>query len=468
MRHVSAAVEPADEASGMTVVNLAKQRPRAVRRSPTSRIISEFQPDAIEIEESTPSRKTHITLYAVSSLIVALVVWAPLFSINEIVTARGKLATIRPDLVVQPLQTSIIRTIEVSPGNNVGQPLATLDPTFSKADVDALRPRVEALAAAIARIKAELAGNDFAAKDQANPFEIEQARLFAERKAYYAASLQNYDAELAGLQSQSETDEGNEDVLVKRLETMRTVEAMRGQLLDMKVGSRLDFLSARDARLQIEASLSQLRGDLIDLTDKTEKTRAQRLAFVEDFQRITLQELIDTQSKWDAAAEELKKAELREHLVVLTSPADAIVLETAHRSIGFVVQGAETLFTLVPQGVPLRAEVNVDSKDIDEVAVGQSVKLKFDAFPFQKYGTASGVVHVISQDSFRQRDGRGTRPFYRVLIHLTDVRLRHLAKNFHMLAGMTLTAELKAGRRSVISYFLYPMLLDVNESIREP
>lgn len=454
----------------MTVVDLAKQRARSGHRSPTTRIISQFQPDALEIEENAPARKTHITLYAVTALIVACVVWASLSSINEIVTGPGKLITTSQNLVVQPLQTSIIQTLDVSPGDMVhaGQPLATLDPTFSKADVDALRTRVKALAAAIARIDVELSERNFVAEDPANPFEVEQAKLFADRKAYYDASLRNYDAELAGLRSESESDHGNEGILSKRLETLRTVEAMRGQLLGMKVGSRLDLLSARDARLQIESNLSQVRGELINLSDKIEKTEAQRLAFIEDFRRTTLQELIDTQSKWDAASEDLKKAELREHLVVLTSPTDAVVLEIGHRSVGSVVQGAETLFVLVPQGAPLQAEVNVDSKDIGEIAVGQAVRLKLDAFPFQKYGTGSGIVRVISQDSFHSQDGRSVKPFYRILVDLTDMRLRNLPSSFHMLPGMTLTAEMKAGRRSVISYFLYPLLRGLNESIREP
>jgi hemolysin D len=465
----------------MTVVDLAKQRRRVEGRSPTPQIISEFQPDAIEIEESAPSRQTRITLYAVTALIIAAVVWASLSSVTAIVTARGKLITTRPNLVVQPLQTSIIRTIDVSPGDLVrgGQPLATLDPTFSKADVNALRTRVETLETAIARIDAELSGRDFVASDRANPFELVQVKLFAERKAYYEATLRNYGAELAGLRSEIETDAADEALLSKRLETLRSIEAMRGELFDMQVGSRLNLLSSRDARLQVEASLSHIRGDQIDLADKLEKARAQRAAFIEDFRRTTLQELVDTLSKWDAAAEELKKAELREHLVVLTSPIDAVVLDIAHRSIGSVVREAETLFELVPQGVPLQAEVNVDSKDIGEVAVGQAVRLKFDAFPFQKYGTASGIVRVISQDSFqspnggvrdteREGDGRAAKPFYRVLVDLTDMRLRKLPKNFHMLAGMSLTAEMKAGRRSVISYFLYPLLRGLDESIREP
>ena len=101
------------------------------------------------------------------------------------------------------------------------------------------------------------------------------------------------------------------------------------------------------------------------------------------------------------------------------------------------------------------------------------MRLKFDAFPFQKYGTGSGTVRIISSDSFApETKGDGVRPsapaYYRVLVDVTDLHLRGMAEQFQMIPGMAVTAELKAGRRSVISYFLYPLLRGLDESIREP
>jgi HlyD family secretion protein len=54
------------------------------------------------------------------------------------------------------------------------------------------------------------------------------------------------------------------------------------------------------------------------------------------------------------------------------------------------------------------------------------------------------------------------------LVDLTDMRLRNLPEGFQMLPGMTLTAEMKVGSRRVISYFLYPLLRGLDESVREP
>src|SRR5262245_40013184 len=132
------------------------------RRPPVG---TEFQSDAIEVENRAPPRVARVTLYCVLALILTAIGWAAGSQVDMIVTAQGKLITTRPNLVVQPLETSVIREIHVKAGDRVnrGDLLATLDPTFSQADLDQLRNRVAAFDAAINRLRAELAGEDYAA-----------------------------------------------------------------------------------------------------------------------------------------------------------------------------------------------------------------------------------------------------------------------------------------------------------------
>jgi HlyD family secretion protein len=197
------------------------------------------------------------------------------------------------------------------------------------------------------------------------------SELFLQRKRYYEASLSNYDSQIASARAELQTNTNEEALTLRRLETLRAIEGMRSEAMDKAVGSRLNFLEAQAARLEVEDNLSHMRGNEVDLSHRLEKTADERQVFIEDFRRTALQDLVDTLAKRNAAAEDLKKAELRQHMVVLTTPVDAVVLEIARRSIGSVVREAETLFSLVPRDAPLQAEVNVDSKDIGEVAVGQ-------------------------------------------------------------------------------------------------
>lgn len=438
-------------------------------------IVTEFQSDAIEVEHRSPPRIARATLYCVVAMIAVAVTWASVSTVDMIVTAQGKLITTRPNLVVQPLETSVIRDIHVRAGDRVnrGDLLATLDPTFSQADLDQLRNKVAAFDASINRLRAELDGFEYVVGNSASADEVLQRKVFLQRKASYDAQMQNYDAQIASAQANLKTAQDEQGVLIQRLETMKSIEAMRTALAEREVGSKLNLLLSRDSRLEVESNLARVRGNIADNEHRVDKSRADQRVFAEDFRKTAYQDLVETLAKRDSAAEDLKKVELRRELIVLRAPADAIVLEvTANRTIGSVVKEAEALFVLVPRDVQLQAEVDVEGRDMGQVAVGQPVRIKFEAFPFQKYGTGTGSVRVISQDSFSpdpkaERDHHTKTPYYRVLVDLTDTRLRLPQDRVQLIPGMAITAEMKVGRRSVMSYFLYPLLRGLDESIRE-
>lgn len=465
----------------------ATPRPGAPRRpsAPHARAaLSAFQPDAVELEERTPPRLAHLTLYALLALIAAGVAWASLSSVDEIVTAPGHLVTMRPSIVVQPLETAIIRSLDANVGDIVrkGQTLATLDSTIAGADVEQLQLKIDALASRAARLEAELAGAaGFAVAADARPDEKLQARLFAQRAAHMAARLHDFDVQIARAEAAEAAGRDETEVQRRRLETSRAVEDMRTLLFDQKNGSRLTLLQSQDARMQVEAALAQLAAARTDSRQAAEKAKAERASAIAEFRRAAVEQLAEVRDQRGAALEELKKAWLRQRMVRLTVPEDGIVQEVAQRSIGSVAREAETLFTLVPLDVPVEAQVMIDVKDIGRVQAGQEVRVKFDALPFQRHGTARGVIRMVSEDAFAPESATGpaqarqgaqaeTRPgaFYRARVTLTDTSLRMTPSTFRLLPGLTVSAEIRSGRRTVMSYLLYPVLRGLDESFHEP
>ena len=463
--------------SGATRHDAGRRRLRLFRDSrPAGRkVVAEFQPDAIEIGEKAPPRIARLTLYAVLALILAAIGWATISHVDIIVSARGKLITNTPNVVVQPLDASVIRTISVKVGDDVkaGQILATLDPTFSQADLDQLRTRVAGLDAAVARLEAQLNGKDYVPNNENDPEQVLQAKLFYQGKTYYEAQNRKFEAQIGSAVVNLKASQEEEALAVQRLATLRGIESMREGLMDKALGSKLTFLLSKDARLEVENNLARVRGNEADYQHRVETARAEQQVFTEEFRRKAYEELVETRAKRNAAKEDRKKAELRRDLIVLRAPVDAVVLEIANRTVGSVVKEAETVFVLVPRNVPLMAEVTVDGRDIGQIAVGQQVRLKLEAYPFQKYGAASGIVRVISQDSFvtdpkAEGPRRTESPYYRVLVDVTNAHMRNSTPHIHLMPGMAVTAELITGKRSVISYFLYPLMRGMDESIREP
>lgn len=448
-----------------------------IARPPLPPAIAEFQSDAVELEERAPPRVARMTLYCVTALIASAIIWASVSSVDEVVIAPGKLVTTQPTIVVQPLETSIIRTIEVKAGEVVhaGQTLATLDATFSQADVGQLRAKLAALDAQVKRLEAELTGKDYSEIAGNTPDEQLQLQLFGQRRAFYMAQLQNFEQQIAGQSSVLKANRNQEAVLNDRRDNLSQIEATRKKLYDTESGSLLTMLGSRDARLDVEADITAVRGKADEAAHTYAKLLADRQAFIEDFRRAAMEQLVELRSQRDMAGEELKKLELRRNMVALTAPADAVVLDLAQRSVGSVVREAEPVVTLVPINVPLEAEVSINTRDIGRVAVGKEARIKLDAYPFQKYGTASGEVRTISQDTFltgqqeqTATPSQPTAPFFKARILLADTRLNAADVPVRLLPGMTVSTEIKVGNRTVISYFLYPLLRGLDNAIREP
>ena len=121
-----------------------------------ARLALEFQPDAQEIEQRPPPAMARVTLYVLLALIISAVAWSSVSFVDRIVVARGKLVTTASTVVVQPLETSVVRSLEAKVGDVVhaGDTLATLDQTFSEADREQLYAKLQSLAAQIARLEA--------------------------------------------------------------------------------------------------------------------------------------------------------------------------------------------------------------------------------------------------------------------------------------------------------------------------
>jgi hemolysin D len=454
-----------------TVVSLPVTRPLLLR---------EFQPDALAIEELAPKRITRLTLYAAASLIISAVAWAAFSEVDRIVVATGSLVTTVPNLVVQPLETSVIRSVTAKVGDIVpaGAMLAILDPTFTAADVTSLKARLASRQAQIARLDAEVGNRVYTATAMASDDVKLQAASYAQRVAYRNARIQDFDARIARSEANIATAQKDRQMLAPRLETARELESIRAQLLATQTGSRINFLEARNTRLDLESTSEHLRHSLAEVEQEVHKAHAERQSFLEEFRQTALDDLIKLRTERDAITEELNKAALRQQMVQLVSPVDAVVLDVANRSIGSVVKEAEALFTLVPLNAPLEAELAIEARDIGRVTAKQNVRIKLDAFPYQEHGTASGSLRMISEGSFPKAQERGAQErniqdqsrelVYRARVQLTDIQLRGLPEASRLIPGMAVVGEIKVGRRNVLAYFLHPLLRGFDESLREP
>jgi HlyD family secretion protein len=434
----------------------------------------EFLPDADEIERRPLPPYARITVHGLAAMLVCFLVWSSFAEIDEVVKAQGRLTTPLSNIVVQPIETSIIRSIDVRIGQVVrkGERLATLDPTDADADQAQLRLKFDSLDTQVKRLEAELTGKAAPAESgQVSADTQLQDKLTGERRANFAAQVTRLNENIAKTRASLDTNLRDQQVLGDRTKSLREVESMQERLVDQKFGAKVNLLDARNKRMEVERDYTLAKSQEPQIRRELAGLEAEKQAFVNGWRQKIMEDMLNLTRERDATAEQIKKGTLRRDKVVLTAPADAMVQDIAKLSQGSVAQAAEKLFTLVPLGTALDAEVQIDSLDVGHVKPGDKAHIKLDAFPFQKHGTLEAKVRTLSEDAFKRDTtnmATGTDAYYVSRIDLGASKLKNMDPHARLLPGMTLTAEIVVGKRTVLSYLLWPLTKGLDEAIREP
>ncbi len=457
----------------------------ADRADPTLPVILEFQsPSTAIINTPTPREAQHIS-WMICTMVICCIAAAFFIEVDRVVTAPGLVVAQQATLVIQPLELSIIRSIEVREGEAVhaGQVLARLDPTFAAADLGALAAQVSGLQAQVSRLQAELDNRPFAYSGL-DPNLALQAAIFAQRQSEFNFKLENYQQKMDSLSASMQRAKSDASSYRDRLAYARTVEQMRKELEHLNVGSKINTLAAMDTRAEIQRNAEAAHQTVIGSQRDLAALTAERDGYVQSWHADVAEKLSEATGKLSDARESLNKAQLRRQLVELRADRDATVLSVGKMSIGSVVNAGQQLIALVPTDAPLEVETNIAGSESGYVYPGDPVAIKFDTFPYTQYGMAHGVVRTISPDSFTQQDEQrnptgatplpgagatgGAGVWYRTRITLDRVDLHGVPQGFRLIPGMAVTTDILVGKRSIMKYLLGRFAPVAQEGMREP
>jgi HlyD family secretion protein len=435
------------------------------------RATNEFQSDAAAIEEAPVPLGAHAALFVVIALLAAAVIWSAVGTLDRIVVAPGKIATRTPMLVMQPFTTSRVLEIPVKTGDHVkqGQLLVRFDPAFAQADVSSLEQKVASLSAQVERLDAELAGRTFLAGPQDTPERITQGQIYLQEMSDHEAEISQRESKLAQTESQIEVDQAALPGVRQQLGMAERVLDMYNRLARQKAAATLDILRSQSSLIDAQMRYKNTQGDLDKQMATRAETEHERQAYLDKWRSDHSQQLVQARQDLSEASETLKKADAIHAMTEITAPVDGVVQQVADRTMGSVVREAETLVTIVPDNADLYVEANVPSRDISYLKVGDMVRVKLESYPFQRFGTITGRLAVISPDSMPLDENDAKSPMvYRVQVDLNDDAARLLARNIRLKPGLVASAEIKTGTRTIASYILNPVLQITDESMREP
>jgi membrane fusion protein len=163
----------------------------------------------------------------------------------------------------------------------------------------------------------------------------------------------------------------------------------------------------------------------------------------------------------EAELEGRKNEFSRRNAYAITSSVDGKILSISMDSVGRSVQAGQPLLTIMPANSVLKAELFIPSKAIGFIEKGQEVRLLYDAFPYQYFGSHRAIITDVTETILSPDEifapFKLTEPVYRVMADIEKKSIKARGRVLPLQSGMTLSANIILERRSFLNWLLEPL-----------
>jgi HlyD family secretion protein len=392
--------------------------------------------------------------------------WSVMTTITGAIVASGKIEVEQNRQIVQHPDGGVIASIHVIEGQTVkaGDLVLRLDGAAIKSELSIVEGQFFEILARRSRLEAER--DDKAvitfvpelletAKTRPDVAELVEGQrsLFAARKDSMAQQVDQLSKRSGQIASQITGTDAQAQALVTQLDLITQELESQQKLLDkgLAQASRVLSLQREAARLdgqvgELAASRAQSEGRMTEIEIEVLKLAASR------------REEANTQLR-DIGYRELELAERRRALIErvsrldIVAPVSGIVLGLQFTTPRAVLRAADPILYLIPQDRPLLVTAQIQPIHIDEISIGQPVRLVFSAFPSRTTPELTGQITVISADALT--DQRTQMPYYRAEIVLNEGEVEKLG-NVTLIPGMPVEAFIRTGARTPLTYLIKP------------
>lgn len=433
---------------------------------------AEFESDPIStsmlIEERRQTRLARQTVIGCALLLSALVVWAAMAPVNQLVFGNGEIMPVGLVQPVEHLEGGLVADVRVKPGDQVaeGDVLVSLDTTTTAAELAKAEARLESLRLTIER-QMSLA-NGYALDTHSHALLLRlydsQAQAFASSEQYREAQLDVIRADLAVQQAELR------GMSPQRQKNREELAILRRQLADFDRGVQAGAISrrARDEiardKLELEREQAEIASRATSLKASIEQTQARETELLARIRQDALLEV--TQLEAERAEVEALIRQLEDRLArqSIVAPISGTVHVVNVRGAGDVIAPADVVLEIVPAHGEVFAQVEIPAERIGGIRVGMDAQVKVLTYDFARFGTVDAVVETISPSSVMTEDGRSV---FNVDLRLADDEVGSNDGLRPIQPGMTVIADIATGSKTVLSYLLKPLHVLTDRALTE-
>lgn len=404
-----------------------------------------FRPEALEAAAATGFGKP-VALYPMPwvFLLVGLLAMVGIFAAFLVAgnysrkeTVTGIVRTVGGEVKVVAPSPGTVSDVHVSEGQQVraGDPILTV--TTVRTGIDGRPLDAAALISIdgdIANLEARLAALDAAAGIEQRGRGSRLATLNSERAS--AESVESWGRERLALA----------EAALAKMEPLAAKGYISGESMRRR---NEEILGLRQSIAESQARQSAIHGQIGDLQA------------VRDRQPFTLYEAKGQLLDLLGRAKRERETYLAGRGYIIKAAASGVVT-ALQASKGQSIDPQRTLMTISAPRAAAVAEVYVPSRAVGFLEPGQKVRVRYEAFPFQRFGSAQGTVKAISASVLRPEEVQAAvdikEPVYRVLVTLEKDTVSAYGREYRVQAGFALTADIIQENRSFAAWLLDPLL----------
>ena len=266
-----------------------------------------------------------------------------------------------------------------------------------------------------------------------------------------------------------ETNETRTRRLGKEIDQLKGLIRTQNESLDVALGAyrRMQKLSSENVIAPIELEeyykkyleQKQQAESLAMRMDEAVSSLEETILNVRALDVNSKREIADIENQLTELAKQRTQIEGQRQMVVNAPVAGRITAVTAN--IGQRLDPARPLFSIIPNGSDLQADLYLPTRSIGFLEAGQSVNISYEAFPYQKFGAYSGKISQIAMSVIMPGEPVSgltfQEPVYKVTAALESQHVEAYGKEIPLRSGMTLSADVVLDKRSLFEWLLEPV-----------
>jgi len=334
-----------------------------------------------------------------------------------------------------------------------------IDPSVTQMSLDSKKKDLQVLMAEVKRLQA-LVQNKELAFDANDIVSLEQYNLFRHQKNTLSQNIIKFEVQKEQAKAQYNSAVSDEyRIKGLLLNEQARLERME-KVLDIIARNQYDEVLKSVHNLSEQLIMSQNKK--LEASKHLNEVEQEEKVFKDQLFSTWFEELVQKQKELRLLESEVNAIAFQSKQQQIRATVDGYVGKLLVHTEGGVVTPAEKLISIIPKDAPLIVKATVLNQDIGFVTKNMQSAIKIDTFSFQKYGYLHGEVVNVGNDAIEDEK---LGPVYEIKIAPTQTMLMVEGEEKELEPGMSVTAEIKVGKRRIIEFFIYPLIKYMDEGL---